>query len=406
MLVASFYITLFLLSLNQLSVLSKSGGVSVYLFDISVILFSLFGTCYFLILKKSFKIPRYAYFYIIFLLPAGISLFLSSVELPTGKILTGFFYLLRYFSYLLSGVVVYNMVDKRLLSKKRIEDAFILSGIFIAIAGFIQLILLPDFTILDPSLGWDPHKNRLASTFFDPNFVGAYFVICLAVLLERIFPDKGTKGSSKTGFYTYFCLIVILIGLILTFSRSAWGMMGIVVLAYGVFRSKVLLLVAFFTAFLAYFAIPRVQTRISGTTDPADSASLRIVSWGNTVRIIKDNIWTGVGFNTYRYAQEKYGFLTPDQDEIHSGAGSDSSLLLVFATTGILGFLIYFVAFLFPIIDSLKKRYLGWLVILSILISLLIESQFINSLFYPQIMFILFPILFIFDNRLQYLSVL
>ena len=406
MLVASFYITLFLLSLNQLSVLSKSGGVSVYLFDISVILFSLFGTCYFLILKNSFKIPRYAYLYVFFILPAGISLLLSSIEFSTDKIMTGFFYLLRYFSYLLSGVVVYNMVDKRLLSKKRIEDAFILSGIFIAIAGFIQLILLPDFTILDPSLGWDPHKNRLASTFFDPNFVGAYFVICLAVLLERIFPDKCTKESSKTGFYTYFCLIVILIGLILTFSRSAWGMMGIVVLAYGVFRSKVLLLVAFFTAFMAYFAIPRVQTRISGTTDPADSASLRIVSWGNTVRIIKDNIWTGVGFNTYRYAQENYGFLTPDQDEIHSGAGSDSSLLLVFATTGILGFLIYFVAFLFPIIDSLKKRYLGWLVILSILISLLIESQFINSLFYPQIMFILFPILFIFDNRLQYLSVL
>jgi len=387
-------------------VLSKSGGVSVYLFDISVILFSLFGTCYFLILKNSFKIPRYAYLYVFFILPAGISLLLSSIEFSTDKIMTGFFYLLRYFSYLLSGVVVYNMVDKRLLSKKRIEDAFILSGIFIAIAGFIQLILLPDFTILDPSLGWDPHKNRLASTFFDPNFVGAYFVICLAVLLERIFPDKCTKESSKTGFYTYFCLIVILIGLILTFSRSAWGMMGIVVLAYGVFRSKVLLLVAFFTAFMAYFAIPRVQTRISGTTDPADSASLRIVSWGNTVRIIKDNIWTGVGFNTYRYAQENYGFLTPDQDEIHSGAGSDSSLLLVFATTGILGFLIYFVAFLFPIIDSLKKRYLGWLVILSILISLLIESQFINSLFYPQIMFILFPILFIFDNRLQYLSVL
>jgi len=406
MLVASFYITLFFLSLNQLSVLSKSGGVSVYLFDISVILFSLLGTLYFLILKKSFKIPRYAYLYILFLLPAGISLFLSSIELPTHKILTGFFYLLRYFSYLLSGVVVYNMVDKKILSKKMVESTFILTGLFIAIAGFIQLVILPDFTILDPSLGWDPHKNRLASTFFDPNFVGAYFVICIAVLLERIFPDKSTKGISKASFYTYFCLIVILIGLILTFSRSAWGMLGIVVLAYGIFRSKALLFVAFFTAFMAYFAIPRVQTRISGTTDPADSASLRIVSWGNTVKIIKDNIWTGVGFNTFRYAQENYGFLTPDQDEMHSGAGSDSSLLFVLATTGIFGFLTYLAAFVFPVIDSCKNRYSGWLVIFSILIGLLMESQFINSLFYPQVMFTLFSMLLIRDDRPKYLNVL
>ena len=394
MLIASFYITLFLLSLNQLSVLSKSGGVSVYLFDISVIIFSLLGTFYFLIGKKSFKIPRYSYLYILFLLLACVSLFLSSVNLSTEKIRTGSFYLLRYLSYLLSGVVVYNMVDKKLLSKKSIENAVVLSGLFIAIAGFVQLIILPDFTVLDPSLGWDPHKNRLASTFFDPNFVGAYFVVCIATLLEKIFPDEKIKKSSKNGFYTYFCLITIFVGLILTFSRSAWGMLGIVVLAYGIFRSKALLLIAFLTAFMAYFAIPRVQTRISGTTDPADSASLRIVSWGNTVRIIKDNMWTGVGFNTFRYAQENYGFLTPDQDEMHSGAGSDSSLLFVFATTGLLGFLIYLSAFLLPIIDSLKERYLGWLVILSVLIGLLMESQFINSLFYPQIMFLLYSLLF------------
>ena len=399
MLVISFYISIFLLSLNQLSVLSKGGGMSVYLFDISVISFSLLGTFYFLILKKSFKIPRYSYLFLLFFLVAAISLFIPSAELPVDKLLPSFFYLLRYISYLLSGVVVYNMVDKRILSKKKIDNTFILSGLFIAIAGFIQLIVLPDFTTLDPDLGWDPHKNRLASTFFDPNFVGAYFVTCLALILERMFPDKKIKNNHKVDFWTYFCLIVILIGLVLTFSRSAWGMMGAVILVYGIFRSRLLLLVAFFTAFMAYFAIPRVQTRISGTTDPADSASLRIVSWGNTVRIIKDNIWTGVGFNTFRYAQEDYGFLTPDQDEIHSGAGSDSSLLFVFATTGLFGFLTYLCAFLIPVIDSWKKRYFGWLLILSILTGLLMESQFINSLFYPQIMFVLYSLIFTAPSR-------
>jgi len=80
--VISFYITVFLLSLNQLSVLSKSGGVSVYLFDIGVILFSVLGTLYFLIVKKSYKVPKYAFLFLMFLLPAVISLFISSIELP------------------------------------------------------------------------------------------------------------------------------------------------------------------------------------------------------------------------------------------------------------------------------------------------------------------------------------
>jgi hypothetical protein len=75
--------------------------------------------------------------YILFLLAAGFSLFISTAELSIDKILTGFFYLLRFFSYLLAGVVIYNMVGKKILSKKKIENVFILSGLFIAIAGFV-----------------------------------------------------------------------------------------------------------------------------------------------------------------------------------------------------------------------------------------------------------------------------
>jgi O-antigen ligase len=404
MLNLSFYIALVLLTLNQITSVSKGGGLNIYLFDAGMAIFTILGLIYFLLIKKSFKISKYSVLFLVFTLVAAASLVSIIPYYSIENLIVSSFYLFRLFFYLLGGLVVYNMIDKKLVKKKQISDAFIWSGFFLAVAGFVQLLILPDFTVLDPSLGWDPHKNRLASTFFDPNFVGAYFVMCLILLLEKFYPSKKSdsgelKRAGKIDKKYYILFSVLLSGLFLTFSRSAWGMFAVAVLMYGFFRSKRLLYGAFFIAFLAYFAVPRIQTRISGITDPADSASLRFVSWGNTVEIIKDNFWLGTGFNTFRYVQKQYGFLNPGEEEVHSGAGSDSSLLFVFATTGVVGFFVYLVALLFPVTEIILRKKGDWLMIFTLIAAFLLESQFINSLFYPQIMFFLFCLLFSYPSR-------
>jgi len=398
MMKVSFYLTLLLLSLNQFTSLSKESGFNIYGFDIGVGVFAILGIVFFMLVKRSFRLPRYSYIFIIFGLLALSSLILASMGLDSDQIVVSAFYLARYTVYLLAGIVCYNIIDKKIISKKKVTDAFILSGIFLAVGGFVQILLLPDFTVLEPELGWDPHKNRLASTFFDPNFLGAYFVLCLILLLERFYPGRGSEkkggisGSARK--FDYVSFIILTIALILTFSRSAWGMFGIAIFIYGFFRSRKLLLGAILVVFMAYFAVPRIQTRISGVTDPADSAAFRLVSWGNTVKIIEDNFWFGVGFNSFRYAQRDYGFLTPDEEEAHSGAGSDSSILFVFATTGLLGFLVYSLGLIFASYEALVGKESGWLVVFTSIVGLLMESQFINSLFYPQIMFLMFFIIF------------
>jgi O-antigen ligase len=398
MLNLSFYITLSLLTLNQFTSVSKGSGLNFYLFDVGVGLFVFVGFLYFLSVKKSLKIPKKSVLFLIFLIISALSLLLVLHNYSQEELAVSFFYLLRLVSYVLSGIVIFNMIEKGLITKENVTDAFIYSGLFLSLAGFIQLLVLPDFTVLDPNLGWDPHKNRLASTFFDPNFLGAYLVLCLILLLEKFYPAKapGSTGNKKRLVEKRYYIIfsVTLSALFLTFSRSAWGMFAVAVLSYGIFRSRRLLYGAFFIAFLAYFAVPRIQTRISGITDPADSASLRFVSWGNTMEIVKDNFWLGVGFNTFRYVQKQYGFLEPGQEGIHSGAGSDSSILFVFATTGIFGALIYLGALLFPAIESFLGRKGKWLLVFTLVGAFLLESQFINSLFYPQIMFFTFFLLF------------
>jgi len=373
------YLLVFSLSLGQLIAISKSGGLNIYLFDLLIPIFDFAGIIYFL-LHRSFKFPKYYFLFCLFILVALISLVPSYFILPIDSFFIAFSYWFRFVSYILSGTVVYNMLVSRNITKEELFDLVMLSGLFIAVAGFVQLVILPDFSVLDLSLGWDPHKNRLSSTFYDPNFVGAYLTMCMAFVFNRWFDIKKFRIDRY-----FLAFSIMLLALVLTFSRSAWLMFGVVVLVYGLFKSKKLLLVAGLIAFLAYFAVPRIQTRITGVTDPADSAGYRVISWSHTLDIIKDNFVLGVGFNTYRYAQIDYGFISSGELGGNSGAGSDASLLLVFATTGILGFVIFIAGLVFPLVGNFYKNNF----LLSVISGLLFESIFINSLFYPQILFVL-----------------
>jgi hypothetical protein len=68
----------------------------------------------------------------------------------------------------------------------------------------------------------------------------------------------------------------------------------------------------------------------------------------------------------------------------HACSGSASSLLLILATTGVLGFII-FVNLIYKLIADLAKNTYG-LTFLSCLVAVLVHSLFVNSLFYPWVM--------------------
>lgn len=125
--------------------------------------------------------------------------------------------------------------------------------------------------------------------------------------------------------------------------------------------------------------------RIASTEARIDSARI-------AMQIIKDNSIFGIGFNTYRYAQIKYGFRNPGDSRLsHADAGTDNSFLFILATTGIVG-LIFYLNLLWKI---LKMSYLNYeqyknqdvqkyiaIAIIASVGGIMIDSLFINSLFY------------------------
>lgn len=399
-------VLILLFSLAQLTSLSKSSGLNIYLFDIFAIVYAFWGI-YIMLISKTFEVPRYISGFFIFLAIAMLSLLSAGFWLDTNQLLISGFYIIRFFSYLICAVTIYNLILLNQFSTSFIYRLIVFSGVLLCILGFLQLTFLPDFEVLDASLGWDPHKNRLASSFFDPNFVGAYLSICFALVFDDMFRFGSSAPQKILGtrrYMSYLLIVIFTVSILFTFSRSAWLMFSVIIAVYGVLRARYLLFIGILVAFLAYYAVPRVQTRISGITDPADSAHFRIISWNNTMNIAEDHLLLGVGYNTFRYAQAEYGYIEPGTLGGNSGAGSDSSLLFVFATTGILGLLAYLYAFYkIFVANLLAGSNTNRELVIALVVSLTLESIFINSLFYPQIMLLMFILYSIFSLSEEYI---
>ncbi len=375
-----------------------------YAFDLLAGVYALFSI---LVILSNIKRINYTFTFFEFFsftIWAGLSLLRSKFIYGYPDFAFQLFYLVRWTLYLISALGVVVMIQRSMFSYYWFLKLLMLCGLVISIAGFIQLFLLPDFTVLDPVYGWDPHKNRLTSTFFDPNFVGAFLVCTLSIYLGLIYVGK--LDFWKNYVYTLLFFIIPVSALFITFSRSAWGMFAVVVLIFGLLKYRVLLAVFLAMCFLVYFAVPRVQTRLSGITDPADSAHFRLESWGNAVLVAKSDPVFGVGFNSYRYAQKELGFFSAGETGGNSGAGADSSMLFILATTGIVGLVLFFSGYVVAIIYAYRNRKLGGVIGFSILVALFFESVFINSIFYPQLLFIwlIFALINFKSNRFDILQ--
>lgn len=392
-----FYVLLFSFCLGQFGRLPGfSGEVRVYLWDLAAALLVLVW------LVEKLGVSRELHFdqriglpLLLFSLFSLLSLLNGWRWVGVGEWLVAAGYWVRWVVYAGVYFVVYDLTSRDEDWAKHATNWLIWSGVILAVLGFVQLAIFPNLTELDPRLGWDPHQNRLFATWLDPNFLGAYFVLSMALVLGRFFADP------KDRLLDILDLGILGLALFLTFSRSAWGMLAVVIGVFGLLKSPKLLFLMLLLFGGAYFLVPRVQTRLAGVTDPADSAHFRYLSWNHAVAVIRKYPWLGVGFNAFRYVQEREGLFRDergvDQPSAHAGAGSDSSLLLVWATTGIFGLISYFWLYGSLLWHSLtnylrkfrgqsaRSRFLA-LAFFAGLVGLLAESSFINSLFYPPIL--------------------
>ncbi len=335
---------------------------------------------------------------------AFVSLVWAARDLVFAEILTASLYLVRFLEYALLFYLILDLVrDKKQIQKY--VKFILICALLLAFLGFLQYIFIPDFSGMAGKAGWDPHVKRLLSTWFDPNFIGGFFVLILSFILSFSLYTK----RKRVRILLFALGLIFFAALILTYSRSAFLALVAVIFVIGTLRSKKLLLIGCLALLLLVVFSGRLQARLVGAVELDITARHRINSWLSTLKIARDNLFLGVGFNAFKYAQIEYG--TIGLLGSHSDFGSDSTLLTVLVTTGIFGLLAYLWLLgagfkvcwrAFRRGKSNFEQALG-LGMFSGLAGLLIHSQFTNSLLYPHFMelFWLFLALIIATRKTQ-----
>lgn len=336
------------------------GGMT--MLDITIMILVLIGILRLKMLPNS--APDFIKAALIFTLIALISLFLTPLPLSAFEYFTSFSYTIRFSLFILLAWLIYLKAFPNI----NVYSVLKTSGLGLAILGLLQFIFLPNLSFLLPN-GWDPHYFRTVSTFLDPNFTGAYFVLTLLVI-------------SPKNFYIKFAIVFL--ALLTTFSRSSYLMFLISGLVYGILKKSRPLILSTIVLFLILLLGFQIYTQLVANPrniDREKSASLRMDTWQQGWTIFQRSPFLGVGFNAYRYGLREYQLGEEQFINSHGASTNDSSLLHATATTGIVGL----VSFLFFLL-ILLKRGLKNVILTAGLLGLIAHSFFANSLFYPPIL--------------------
>lgn len=310
---------------------------------------------------------------------------------------SGILYLIRLALYSLFFWIGFSLMKWSPKKAEMVKDNIMGVGLISAFLGLLQLILFPDLSFLT-TYGYDPHINRLAGTFLDPNFLGAFLSFAYGLLLIRFLKTISVADI--------FLLLILVLSIVLTYSRSAWLMFFIINLFTIWYLPKKMIAGLVIVLFLCGLSMPRVQQRINGAFKIDISANERLSSWDKGVYLFKSNPVLGIGFNNIRSYSIDNGLIKPfTTDGGNSGAGIDSSWLLVFATTGVIGGSIFsyfycYLLFIFSKFFYLQKKK-DFLIVSGIFIGFFVNSQFINSLFYPPLMLTLFLVSGVYYARIK-----
>jgi O-antigen ligase len=291
-------------------------------------------------IKKNLKLPRNFLFLTVFWAIGILSLFFSLD-------LSDWLYLLRFIIYSSTFYLSFNLVKSRILSLDEFLTLIKITTVALGVLGLIQLILYPDLEILS-ALGYDPHKNRVFSTFLDPNLLGAFLNFGLVVLVYKLLNKKFTTAKEflRENRLDLLWTTTLSAAVLLTFSRSTYLMLVVSLLIILAVKSRKLLAIFAGFVLVLYLVFPAFNARIQGAINIDRSASERFSSWDKGLLIFQENPIIGVGFNNIRnYSQNLDLIKLFSPDGGNSGAGVDSSLIFILATTGLVGF-ISFVLFL------------------------------------------------------------
>ena len=179
-------------------------------------------------------------------------------------------------------------------------------------------------------------RFRVSGTFQNPNMMGQYLVLMIPLGGAKLL---GAKDWKRRLFYLACCGVMVLC-ILLTFSRGAWLGLLLAGLAFFVLLEPRLLFLAPFALIALYFVLPdTVIDRFTSIGNLADrSTSYRVSIWLGTLRMLADGYWLlGIGPGDAAY-NEIYPFYSYHESVSHH---SHNLFLQIVCDAGIAALLVF-----------------------------------------------------------------
>lgn len=391
------------------------GGGGILLSDLLVPLFALCWLGQKLLIDRNLPSFRFVLPATGFALVALLSWVWGAWDLLLKEQVLSFSYLVRFVGIVILGWAVMDessIFNNQLSNQQKAEsillNLFKIVGV-VVVLGYVQFYVYPDISKFSTVGGFDPHIGRLLGTWMDPNFVGGLLAFFLPLMVGFWYQEEWRSSNGEWRMRKVALGVLILLSLyalFLTFSRSAYlaGLGGLGL--FFLLRDPKIILVGILLAGLGLATSERAQKRVgelAGTmaavvlrdTDEVDAtAKLRVQSWQRSLELWQKYPVIGIGYNTYRFRGAEEGVV---DEKYFSAGGSDSTLLTVLVTSGVLGLL----AFLWFYADLWIKNFLRWkksprgktflaggelyLGFVAGWSAILVHSVFVNSLLFPLI---------------------
>lgn len=274
-------------------------------------------------------------------------------------------YLIRLTIYILFYIYMSYAAHKDKDQKKIVERGFVLFAGITLISSFIQYVFYPELRNL-LYLGWDPHLYRMFGTFLDTSVAAAVYGL-IAIFFYFLFRSKGIVTKYVLCLGSILCLLF-------TFSRTAYGVFFLLMLAVLVAEKKFKLLLI--TICLAVGVLLIIPKPFGEGVNLARTFSIesRLNDYSQAFILWQKKPLLGFGYNRLRYVKRQYGFIEPKNfDMTHAGA-SYPSFLEILVTEGVVGLLL-FIWMLYSLVKRSKIGLIagGFLALLSLADNILLH---------------------------------
>ena len=273
---------------------------------------------------KFLKANRLVFFFLLFIF---ISFFINWPRYQIRENIIAFLYLGRVIFYWLFFVYFYfHFFQKKL--KKEVERGLNIFAFLTIIFSLLQYLFYPNIRNII-YLGWDPHWYRMVGLFFDSYLAGTIFSLLAIYFFLK---EK------------HLITLTFIIFTILTFSRNIYFSF-LVVLVFYLWKNKKFK-EFFFFIFFFFFIILVVPKPFGESVNLKRFFTIkaRINDHQKAFSIFKKHPLMGIGYNHIGEEKIKLERVSNKFGYSHAQRGFPSSYLIVLVTTGVIGFILFFLS--------------------------------------------------------------